>query len=198
MRKNNREKILQTARRLFLKYGYNGISMRTIAAHAKLTTGAVYFHFKNKKEIYRTICEEALDILRGMFMDSIARGTTPSQKLISTFDSYLSFFYKYLDYYNILMEYKSEFHNGESGERNEIAHRMEDLFKMIACTVDEGIKKKEFRELHPLMLVLFLAALSEGMLQFKKLGILESMKITDREFRKFMADTTWKGIRNED
>ena len=51
MRKNNRQHILDIARKLFLEYGYNGISIRNIAKKAKLTTGAIYFHFKNKKEI---------------------------------------------------------------------------------------------------------------------------------------------------
>ena len=44
------------------------------------------------------------------------------------------------------------------------------------------------------MLPVLLAAVTEGMLQLKKLGVFDYMKISDAEFRKFMGDTMGKGI----
>ena len=69
MRKNNRDRILKTARQLLPRYGYNGVSIRAIAEKARLTTGAIYFHFKDKKDIYRTICFEAIDMLISNFRE---------------------------------------------------------------------------------------------------------------------------------
>ncbi len=196
--KNNKEKILAVSRQLFLQYGYNGISIRTIASRARLTTGAIYFHFKNKKDIYKTICLEAIEILISKFRESIHRRENSSQKLISTFDSYLEFFYEYGDYYNILMEYKSEYDkaDGDNG-KEEITQKMQDLLNLVADTVKNGIDRGDFREIDPLMLSVFLAAVGEGMLQYKKLGLLASMNIDDRDFRKFMISVIGRGIQKK-
>lgn len=194
MRKNNRDRILKTARQLLPRYGYNGVSIRAIAEKARLTTGAIYFHFRDKKEIYRTICFEAIDTLISNFREGIRRRKTPSQKLISTFDSYIDFFYNNRDHYNILMEYKANYHPDGSGHDLEIARRMSEMTDLMEETIRTGVKDGSFREVDPRMLALLLAAVTEGMLQLKKLGVFDYLKISDAEFRKFMGDTMGKGI----
>ena len=197
MRKNHRDKILKTARQLLPKYGYNGISIRAIAMRAKLSTGAIYFHFKNKKEIYKTICFEAIEMLIEKFIDGIKSRNTPSQKLISTFDSYIKFFYENRDYYNILMEYRANFHPEHNDENDEIMRKMSGMYKLMEETIRMGILEGEFREVDPRMLALLLAAVAEGMLQLKKMGMFDYMDINDADFRHFMAETTGRGILSE-
>ena len=197
MRKNQRDKILKTARQLLPKYGYNGISIRAIAMRAKLTTGAIYFHFKNKKEIYKTICFEAIEMLIEKFIDGIKSRNTPSQKLISTFDSYIKFFYENRDYYNILMEYRANFHPENNDENDEIMRKMSGMYKLMEETIRMGILEGEFREVDPRMLAILLAAVAEGMLQLKKMGMFDYMDINDADFRHFMAETTGRGILRE-
>jgi AcrR family transcriptional regulator len=194
MRKNNRDRILKTARQLLPRYGYNGVSIRAIAERARLTTGAIYFHFKDKKEIYRTICFEAIDTLISNFREGIRSRKTPSQKLISTFDSYIDFFYKNRDHYNILMEYKANYHPDASGHDLEIARKMSEMTDLMEETIRTGVADGSFRDVDPRMLALLLAAVTEGMLQLKKLGVFDYLKISDSEFRKFMGDTMGKGI----
>ena len=197
MRKNQRDKILKTARQLLPKYGYNGISIRAIAMRAKLSTGAIYFHFKNKKDIYKTICFEAIDMLIEKFIDGIKSRNTPSQKLISTCDSYIKFFYENRDYYNILMEYRADFHPENNDENDETMRKMSGMYKLMEETIRMGILEGEFREMDPRMLAIFLAAVAEGMLQLKKMGMFDYMDINDADFRHFMAETTGRGILNE-
>jgi len=194
MRRNNRDAILATARELFLKHGFNGISIRTIASEAKLTTGAVYFHFKNKKDIYKTICLEATDKLLEKFQNAVAEQSNPQNKLISTYDAYLSFYEDNRDYYNILMEYKSAYDSEDDPEMDEIVQKMNKLIKIMSQAVFEGRDKKMFRDIDPIKLAIFLASVTEGMLQYKKLGILDIAKISDKDFRSFMADIIGYGI----
>ncbi len=193
MRRNNREKILQTARKLLPRYGYNGISIRDIARSAKLTTGAIYFHFKNKKEIYRTICNEAIDLLLEKFKEGIEKRKTVNQKLISIYDSYLEFYEKHRDYYNIIMEYRADYSGEGDGE---IARKFLELAGITAETFSIGITQGTFRNINPVLLSLFLAAITEGMIQYKKLGLFEALGVKDKDFRKFMADVVGRGIEN--
>jgi AcrR family transcriptional regulator len=194
MRKNNREKIIKTARSLFPRYGYNGISIRAIASKAKLTTGAIYFHFKNKKDIYKTICFEAIDILIDKFKTGSKGERTPLQKLISTFDSYIDFFYRHRDHYNILMEFKAAYESGRNTTKNEIAHRMIELIDLMSELIDVCINEGYLRKVDSKKLSFLFASIAEGMLQYKKLGLMDSMEISDSEFREFMRETIWRGI----
>jgi AcrR family transcriptional regulator len=197
MRKNNRERILKTARQLLPRYGYNGISIRAIAEKAKLTTGAIYFHFKDKKDIYKTICFEAIDILINSFRDRMQSRTTPSQKLISTFDSYIDFFYTHKDHYNILMEYKANYDPDVKDDYLEVTKKLSEMYGLMEETIRAGIREGAFRKIDPQMLAVLLAAVAEGMLQLKKLGIFDYMEISDANFRRFMGDTIGRGILNE-
>ncbi len=197
MRKNNRERILKTARQLLPRYGYNGISIRAIAEKAKLTTGAIYFHFKDKMDIYKTICFEAIDMLIANFRERMESRKTPSQKLISTFDSYIDFFYNHQDHYNILMEYKAHYDPDVKDDHLEVIRKLSEMYELMEETIRAGIRDGSFREIDPRMLSVLLAAVTEGMLQLKKLGIFDYMKISDENFRRFMGDTIGRGILNE-
>lgn len=50
-----RENILHTALRLFARYGYEGVSVSTIAGELGMTKGALYRHYKNKRDIFDSI-----------------------------------------------------------------------------------------------------------------------------------------------
>ena len=61
-----KEKILLTALRLFAQDGYEAVSMSKIAGELGITKGALYKHYKNKRDIFDTIFEHVcqLDIER--------------------------------------------------------------------------------------------------------------------------------------
>jgi AcrR family transcriptional regulator len=50
-----REAILVAARKLFAAEGYDSSSIDEIAAAARVTSGALYHHFRNKREIMRAV-----------------------------------------------------------------------------------------------------------------------------------------------
>lgn len=47
-----RKKILKSARKEFLKHGYNGASMRRIAKSAGYTVGNIYRYYKGKEDLF--------------------------------------------------------------------------------------------------------------------------------------------------
>lgn len=54
---NTKEKILMTALRLFAKDGYEAVSVSQIAGELGITKGALYKHYKNKRDIFDSIFE---------------------------------------------------------------------------------------------------------------------------------------------
>ena len=54
-RELSRERILEAARHLFVTKGYRAISMRSIGQHLGYSHGSLYYHFKEKAELFYAI-----------------------------------------------------------------------------------------------------------------------------------------------
>ena len=59
---DTREKILMTALHLFARDGYEAVSVSTIAGALGMTKGALYKHYKNKRDIFDSIVERMYQI----------------------------------------------------------------------------------------------------------------------------------------
>jgi len=55
-----REEILERSILLFAKSGYNGVSMRDVAAAVRVTPAAIYYHFTGKEQLYLDTLRHAL------------------------------------------------------------------------------------------------------------------------------------------
>jgi len=60
---DRREKIIETARRIFAKHGYEGTSISMIAAETGLTKAALYHHFEGKEALFRICFRSGIDEL---------------------------------------------------------------------------------------------------------------------------------------
>ena len=56
-----REQILAAAKGLFIRQGYHGLAMREISDALGVTKAALYYHFKDKEELFLAILEAYLD-----------------------------------------------------------------------------------------------------------------------------------------
>nr|WP_320145185.1 helix-turn-helix domain-containing protein [uncultured Anaeromusa sp.] len=59
---DTKEKILHTALRLFARNGYEAASVSDIAGALGMTKGALYKHYKNKREIFNSIVERMYQV----------------------------------------------------------------------------------------------------------------------------------------
>ena len=54
---DTKEQILMTSLKLFAKDGYEAVSVSDIAGKLGITKGALYKHYKNKRDIFDSIIE---------------------------------------------------------------------------------------------------------------------------------------------
>src|SRR5512144_1184036 len=54
-----RERLLDAAQRLFREHGVTRTSLAEVATAAGMTRGAVYWHFKDKADLFRAMCDRA-------------------------------------------------------------------------------------------------------------------------------------------
>lgn len=72
-----RQKILDTARDLFVAHGYEGVTLRKIANAIEYAPGTIYSYFKDKDELIRALCIADFDA----FEQSFPRATAPADPL---------------------------------------------------------------------------------------------------------------------
>jgi TetR/AcrR family acrAB operon transcriptional repressor len=55
-----REALIDAAERVFRREGVNGTSLAEVAAEAGVTRGAIYWHFRDKGELFAAMCERTM------------------------------------------------------------------------------------------------------------------------------------------
>lgn len=75
----SRERILEVARHLFVTKGYRAISMRSIGQHLGYSHGSLYYHFKDKAELFYALVREDFNRLERLFERVLNQ--TPSEGL---------------------------------------------------------------------------------------------------------------------
>lgn len=64
--RETKEKLLVSAEHEFMEKGYQGASLRNICKNAGVTTGALYFFFKDKDDIFASLVAPVLGSIRTM------------------------------------------------------------------------------------------------------------------------------------
>ena len=64
--RETKEKLLASAEHEFMEKGYQGASLRNICKNAGVTTGALYFFFKDKDDIFASLVAPVLGSIRTM------------------------------------------------------------------------------------------------------------------------------------
>ena len=119
---DTKEKILDTALELFSRDGYEAVSVSDIAGRLDMTKGALYKHYKNKRDIFDSIVARMEEIFSDSFSsgadddgeDSLPDNVSPALRavldysascfLFWTKDAFASSFRKML----VLEQYRSE------------------------------------------------------------------------------------------
>jgi AcrR family transcriptional regulator len=87
-----RELIRSAAKKRFAVSGLDGTSVREIARLAGYTTGAIYFHYANKEELYADILRDSLDRLFLEVRGSLPANDEPVARLTAAFRALVRFY----------------------------------------------------------------------------------------------------------
>ncbi len=87
-----RAKVLLAARQLFSEQGYEGATIRDIAAAAGMSTGAVFANFADKSDLFREIMFVDMTALTGAMREAASRGKGIDDILLKVFDAGYDFY----------------------------------------------------------------------------------------------------------
>lgn len=110
-----REKIIESAFESFFELGYAETSLSLIAEDAGMTRGAIYWHFKDKNELYREVVKiaaEKADVVK--FAYSLSEDLSYKERMLSLFlfsqnNRYVDFIYKTINQISVYKEFEDLF-----------------------------------------------------------------------------------------
>ena len=88
---NLKQKILKTASKLFSEFGFLGVSMEDIAKKLGTSKAALYYHFKNKKELYLNVLENTFQNLKEKIARKIFLAKSQKEIVQKVIEAYLEF-----------------------------------------------------------------------------------------------------------
>jgi AcrR family transcriptional regulator len=103
-----REMILEAARELFVKQGYQSTSMRQVAKVLNYSHGAIYYHFKNKAELYYALVKKDFTLLNQKLAEVINEEGEPQTKLERILLGFIEFGLNNQSHYEIMFQIKDK------------------------------------------------------------------------------------------
>lgn len=111
-----REMIIGEARKHFVEKDFHQVSMRSIAKELGCSHGAIYYHFKNKAELFYVIIDEYFAELN-RFLDEAVTGSEDNQtKLYRIFLGFMEFGLNHQSQYEYMFMLRSTEVDGLSQE----------------------------------------------------------------------------------
>jgi AcrR family transcriptional regulator len=84
-----RSALIEAARPLFAERGFADVATEEIVAAARVTRGALYYHFEDKRDLFRAVYAEVdRELVEGIARVALAE-PDPWQRLIAGFDAFL-------------------------------------------------------------------------------------------------------------
>ncbi len=167
-KEQRRNLILDAAESVFFARGMRQATMDDVAEEAELSKGTLYLYFQSKEELYLGITCRALELLKEMFQEAIARHTTGIEKIRTIGETYYQYSRKYASYFHVIQQYElSQLDKSLTGEMLKRCHQAgSEVMRVVADAVATGINDGTIRQdLHPVKTAYLLQGLSNGIIQ---------------------------------
>jgi AcrR family transcriptional regulator len=135
-----RRRILDSARDLFAREGYDRVTMRAIAEAIEYSPTAIYQHFKDKDALVEALCHEDFSRLLGAFT-SRPLPPDPIERIRQVGKAYVRFG---LDHPN---HYRFMFMTGMKGKDHELSAPGQQSFLVLREAVAQGIAAGRLRDI---------------------------------------------------
>lgn len=117
-KKELRQEILDAARDLFVREGFENVSMRKIADKIEYSPTTIYLYFKDKADLLDCICEETFARLVRKQNAIDQAGGDPIERLKKGLRAYIEFGLKYPNHYKVALMMTEEIEERMQCERS--------------------------------------------------------------------------------
>ncbi|NQS97644.1 MAG: TetR/AcrR family transcriptional regulator [candidate division Zixibacteria bacterium] len=144
--------ILEAAKAVFARDGYEKTSLEEIAARCELAKGTIYYYFENKEKLLNSVVESALDeIIQNIVEAGRMENTRASIKRL--FEVILTLFKRDRDIFFIFFRERRKFESGVFSLADKtIGGRFETIIRKLGDIFRLGVERGEIKDYDPLIL----------------------------------------------
>lgn len=159
-----REEILDAARELFAKEGYDSVSMRKVAEKIEYSPTTIYLYFKDKTDLLYSVCEETFEKLLHSFEEIAECSNDPVECLEAGLRNYIKFGLTHPNHYKVAFMSRSEELSLEDISRFISPDSMgTKAYMFLRDIVADCVKQKKFKEVDPELVAQSLWASCHGL-----------------------------------
>jgi AcrR family transcriptional regulator len=140
-----RQDILDAARDLFVKEGYENVSMRRVAEKIEYSPTTIYLYFEDKASLLFAICDETFAKLAKRMESIVKENDDPVEALKRGCRAYVEFGLKYPNHYRVTFINHPQLHLGADHYLRDGSMGMK-AYNCLRAGVEKCIKQKRFRE----------------------------------------------------
>jgi|GEM_PF-2263431 len=97
-----KQRIVETARRLFAERGLENVSMRKLASELGYSPGTLYLYFPSQTDLFSEIWREDFDNLEAAFKDIVSKSCqTPLECLAAVLKGYARYWFERPDHFRV-------------------------------------------------------------------------------------------------
>lgn len=141
--------ILETAKSLFMKFGYEATSIRKIAAEIEFSPTTIYLYYRDKSDIIYTLHQEGFKLLAQKFQ-VLASVENPFERLKAMGRTYMQFALENSDFYELMFIMKEplDFLDAYCGDKKDEESWPEGYatFNSLLLTIEQCQEQGYFRD----------------------------------------------------
>ncbi len=146
---NKKNMILEVAEQLFASEGYTSTSIDDIASKCDITKAAIYYHFKNKQELYRYILQKNFMNLAQNIEIAVGNEDKVENKFIAYVITFAQEIQNSKHIASLLMR---EMANGGKDMPPDALKEMLRTFKSLTLIIKSGNEQKIFKCIEPMIM----------------------------------------------
>lgn len=192
---STREKILLKSEEEFAKYGYDSVSMNSLVEAIGVNKATVYYHFKNKRELYHQVFHNILEEINDEISYLLDSDLKTSEMLRSYIDTTLFIITKRSS--SIPLFFREMANCGDNFDKDTMPCFDNDILILKKILKQDDIKNK-YKNISPYALLAMIQGAIKTfslMLQIEsKFEKFESLLMEDKDAKKEMADLIYNVI----
>ena len=148
---DSRAAILKAARSVFARRGFEGASTREVAEAARVNNAMIYYHFKDKVELYRAVLADSFTTFDRLWAHEIFRSAKSTREKIRKYvEEFIRFQHANEEFRKIM---SMEFAACSGNYRWLADNYFADSYAKLAKLLKQGMRSGELRKIDPSMAI---------------------------------------------
>ncbi len=184
-----KEKVKQTAQKLFRERGYAAVGMRELAKEVGIQAPSLYNHYKSKDDLLREICFDMAQYFFVAFDKAVTTEEKSPRKLKAVIKAHISVIATNLEASEVFFNEWMFLEQPHLGKFKKLRFEYEMKFREI---IDKGIKKGDFKKMNSKLIAFAIFSALNATYELYR----SNEKLSQEEIAEDISDLLLKGLKS--